>query len=120
MSNVFSDSNSVHIFKKEFISNSYHRNSADTLTINISTVIDVQLEDDTFSNGLYLIVDQNFRYRNSFGFFDPGSLVDTLFIANHTNRQFILNGSISYINASYYLAEPEVVIHDRNFSFYRP
>ena len=113
--------NSTQVFEKEFVSFDYNANSSNNLKIDITTVIDVELNAaDLYPDGLYLVVTQNFRHKNSFGTFSPSSHVDTLFIFNNTNKTYILNDDINYINASYSIENPEVIIHDRSFSFYTP
>ena len=114
-------STSNHIFKKEFISFDYNANPSNSLKIDITTVIDVELNaENLYPDGLYLVVTQNFRHKNSFGTFSPSTHVDTLFVFNNTNKTYILNDDINYINASYSIENPEVIIHDRSFSFYTP
>ena len=112
--------NGTHIFDREFVSWSFNKNSNDNLKIDISTVIDVHLEDEDYSNGLYLIVLQNFRYKTSAGVFNPAEIIDTLFISNSSNRQYLLNSFIEYSDASLYIEDPDVIMHHRNFRFYRP
>lgn len=109
------------VFERDFISFNYSANPTDNSKIDIRTVIDVELDAaDLYPNGLYLVVTQNFRHRNSFRTFSPSTHIDTLFILNDTNRSYTLNDEINYINASYIIENPEVIIHDRSFSFYRP
>ena len=109
------------IFERDFVSFNYVKNTSDNSKIDISTVINVKLDaDELYPNGLFLVVTQNFRHKNSFGTFSPSTHVDTLFIANHTEKDYTISDQISYINSTYIIENPEVIIHDRNFSFYTP
>ena len=113
--------NGVHIFEKRFISSDYKKNASNNLKIDVTTVIDVKLDDDqNYSNGVFLIVNQNFRFRTQQNIFSPGSIIDTLFIFNHSHQNYTLNGNLEYLNQLDYLDTPEVIIHDRNFSFFTP
>ena len=113
--------NGIYIFEKKYISSEYKKNSTDNLKIDITTIIDVELDDDqNFPNGVFLIVNQNFRFRTQQNIYSPGSLSDTLFIFNHSHQNYTLNGYLEYYNPSDYIDTPEVIIHDRNFRFFRP
>jgi len=112
--------NGSHTFERDFVTWTFNKNTSDNLKIDISTVIDVHLENDDYTNGLYLVVLQNFRYKTSAGVYNPAEIKDTIFISNLSDRQYILNGYIEYSNPSLYIEDPEVIMHHRNFTFFRP
>jgi len=109
------------VFERDFVSFNYSANPTDISKIDISTVIKVKLDaEDVYPNGLFLVVTQNFRVKNSFNAYSPSSHLDTLRIINNSDRTYTLNDQISYLNASFIIEDPEIIIHDRSFSFYRP
>lgn len=106
------------VFKKEFLSWTYQKNTNNLTEIDISTNISVQLEHSNFTNGVHLIVLQNFRIHTKQGNYIPATLTDSIFVTNNTTRHFTINGSINYANASQILEEPEVKLHDRRIDYY--
>lgn len=114
------NNNSFGIFEREFISSTYEKHLTDKLKINITTTIKVNLDDTTrYPSGVFLIVNQNFRIKNSIGTFDPASLNDTIFISNKTNRTIVLKGVINYFKIEHFINNPEVIVHDKNLKFFK-